>query len=183
MQPVNDVFPAIAGERANLGFIQCHFPDLVGASHGDVERIFVYPERPRAVDWGRFRFSHVAFGSTLSGRQLVDSGPRSPGLRSDTRDGRYLSGFQIDLAQQMIFSVRHVEHFAMQRDALRMVKAGLLVTTIFSSHRTAADGVQQLSREISDHEPVVIAVGDKQPLAGLIGQYFPGETQGCVFLV
>ena len=93
-------------------------------------------------------------------------------------DGRHPLPLEIDLPQQVILGIGDVQCRMIQGQALRAIEFGHVEVAVGPAHRSRADGGDQLAVEARDHDPVVVAVGDEQPAAGLVGQDLARETQG-----
>ena len=130
--------------------------------HRDVERVAREHEVPRTADFGRQRGS-------------LD--PARVALRPRPRDGRHGFGFEVDRAEEMVFGIGHVEDFVTQGHPLRVVERRFGVAPVFAANRAGADHFFQFPGEGGDDDPVVVAVGDEQPVAGGIGQQLAWEPQ------
>ncbi len=51
---IGEVLATVSSPRTDLGFVERHLPNLMWASHGDVESILMNPKIPRAVQAGIF---------------------------------------------------------------------------------------------------------------------------------
>ena len=77
----------------------------------------------------------------------------------------------------MVFGVGHVELVAGERHSLRMVKRGRRERPVLFADGAAAGNVEQLAVQGRDDDAVVVAVGDEQAAARLIGQHLAGKFQ------
>ncbi len=94
------------------------------------------------------------------------------GLLASAGDCRDALAFQIDLSQQVIFRIGHVQHIAGQRHPLRMIELRDSEITIGSANSAGADDRQHFTIERGGHNAVMVAVGNEQPVALFIGQDF-----------
>ena len=78
----------------------------------------------------------------------------------------------------VVFGIRYVERIALQRHALGFVETRGGEITVRPPGKSRTDRFQQGSVQSGDYDAVVVAIGDKQPPAGLVGQNLTGEPQG-----
>ena len=160
-------------------FVERHFPDLVRPGHRDVQIVAVDPQIPGAVQRRLQRRADKAMSCGLraqSADELVHAGPAMSLLAGA---GDRLDSFllQVDLAQHVILGIGHVEHVLAQRHALRMIEAGLVKVAVLGADLARADRLDQCAVELGDHDAVVIAVGDEQPVRFFVGQHLARKAQ------
>ena len=88
--------------------------------------------------------------------------------------------YEVDLTQHVVFGVGHVQRIPLERHPLRVIERGGRKLAVGRTEGARADDVDQGAVEFRDHDTVVIAIGDKQPLVRLVGQELAGEPQGRV---
>lgn len=162
--PVDNVFPAVARIGADLRLVQTQFPDLVRTGHGDIEIVALDPEIPGAAQGrvaGIGHACHRAFAALLAGAS----------------DGDDLLLGQVDFADHVVEVVGHIEGAALEGHALGIVELGLGIVAIGISRDARADRGQERAIEPGDHDPVVAAIGNEQPVARLVGQDLAGKPQ------
>ena len=64
-----------------------------------------------------------------------------------------------------------------------MVEGGFVVASVAVTDRAAADRFDELPIERRDDDPVMIAVGDVEPIGLIIGQHLAGKTQRSRLLI
>src|SRR5258708_31426710 len=98
-------------------------------------------------------------------------------LLTGARDGRHCLRFQIDLTNQMVFSIRDVERFAVQRHSLWTKETGGIVRSVSGAMRASSDCFQQRAVKFCHYDAIVIRISNEQPAALLIGEDFARKSQ------
>ena len=97
--------------------------------------------------------------------------PARSGYRRDGLLGK------VHAADQMILRVGHEEFLTAEGHALRMIELGRGEIAVGPAHDARADCLRQRPVQACDDDAVVVAVGDEEPPAGLVGQDLAGEPQ------
>ena len=104
-------------------------------------------------------------------------GPWESGLDSRAGDRGYSLGCQIDLSKEVVLRIGDVERGADERASLRVMELGLLERAVARTLPAASDDIDQLPVERTDHDTVVVAVGNVESLGRLIRQHLAGKPQ------
>jgi hypothetical protein len=174
---IDDVFPSVAGIGANFRFIERHFPNLVRPGHGDVQIATVDPQGPGTGEPGLQRRADKAIWHFAARGIGIETGKWKVRLLAGAGDGDNPLILQIDFAEQMIFGIGHVQHIADKCQALRVIKLGGGEIAIGFADAAGTDDGNDFAIERSDHDAVVVAIGDEQAAAGFVGQNFAGIAQ------
>ena len=192
-RPVDDVLAAVARIYADRRAVEPHHPDLMNAGHGDQEVTTCrggsscwggsctatpgrqYNCRPNMVD------PQIPRAAQGPGQRSVPDAQRrrATALRARPRDRRHPFTGQIDLADQVVLGIRHVERLGVQRHALGRVELGRSVVAVGPANRPRADGGQQGAVASSDHNAVMSAIGHEQPPARLVRHDLARKPQGA----
>src|ERR1700738_2941343 len=77
----------------------------------------------------------------------------------------------------MILSIRDVQRLTVEYHALRSKKLGVIERTIIGAMAASADVFDQVPIELCQHDPIVIRIGDEQPVALLVCEDLAGKGQ------
>src|SRR5258708_35589080 len=89
-------------------------------------------------------------------------------LLTGARDGRHCLRFQIDLTNQMVFSIRAVERFAVQRHSLWTKETGGIVRSVSGAMRASSDCFQQRAAKFCHYHALWIRITNEPHAAHLI---------------
>ena len=107
--------------------VERHPPNLMRAGHRDVEILSMDPNIPRTAERRLPRMADETPRQSRSAGDFFRAGEAGPtvfGLPAGAGDRHDALLLQIDFAQQMVFGVGDVEHFAVEREALRPIEFG-----------------------------------------------------------
>ncbi len=77
----------------------------------------------------------------------------------------------------MVLGVGDIQFIPLQRDPLRPIELGGGIVAVGGSDLAGADGVEQTAVESGDHYAIMVAIGNEQPAARLVGDDFARESK------
>ena len=80
----------------------------------------------------------------------------------------------------MVFSVRNVQRFAVQRHALRSIESRSIEWTVIGTVRASAYRFDQHTVQLSDHDSIVVRVGDEESIVLFVSNDFSGKGEGQI---
>ena len=165
---VGNGLAAGTGVRPNRIVNQVHHPKLVATRHSDIQTTLVVYQIPGRVQLG------------TEGRP----GAAAPiALVAVSGDGSHRPLSQVNLTNGVAFGIRDVKRLSNQGHALGMVQSGRGKVPVLQPLGAGANNLSYRSVQGSNYNPVVVGVGDKQPVAFRVGQHLAGERQGSLRLL